>query len=83
MGHEDFNLSIWHEFNEVSKAKQTLLVSHWQFLSFPDARQPFFQNYIKFDIDACKSYSNAYKNQQIFASKGVINFQNGVWSTME
>ena len=34
-----------------------------------------FQNYIKYDIVACKSKYNAYKNQQMFASKGVINFQ--------
>ena len=34
-----------------------------------------FQNYIKYDIVACNSNSNAHKNQQIFASKGVINFQ--------
>ena len=30
--------SVYHEFNEVAKTKQTLLVSHWQFVSFPDAR---------------------------------------------
>ena len=34
-----------------------------------------FQNYLKYDIVACRSNSNAYKNQQIFASKGVSNFQ--------
>ena len=34
-----------------------------------------FQNYLKYDIVTCNSNSNAYKNQQIFASKGVINFQ--------
>ena len=34
-----------------------------------------FQNYIKYDIVGCNSNSNAYKNQQIFALKGVINFQ--------
>ena len=34
-----------------------------------------FQNDIEYDIVACNSNSNAYKNQQIFAFKGVINFQ--------
>ena len=34
-----------------------------------------FQNYIKYDIVACNSNSRAYKNQQIFASKSVFNFQ--------
>ena len=72
MGHKDFNLSIKHEFNEVAKTKQTPLVSHWQFVNFPD---PLFQNYIKYDIVACKSNSNAYKNQQIFVLTGVIKFQ--------
>ena len=33
------------------------------------------QNYIKNDIVTCKSNSYAYKNQQIFALKGIINFQ--------
>ena len=28
MDHKDFNLSIWHELNEVAKTKQTLLVCH-------------------------------------------------------
>ena len=41
MGHKDFNLSIYHEYNEVAKTKQTLLGSHWQFVNFPDARHPF------------------------------------------
>ena len=69
------NLSIYHEFNEVAKSKQTLLVSHWQFVNFTDERHSFFLNYIKYDIVACKSNSNAYQNKQIFASKGVIHFQ--------
>ena len=34
-----------------------------------------FQNYIKYDIVTCNTNSSVYKNQQIFASKGVINFQ--------
>ena len=34
-----------------------------------------FQNYINYDIVTGNSNSNAYKNQQIFALKGVINFQ--------
>ena len=62
MGHKGFNLSIKHEFNEVVKTKQTLPVSHWQFVNFPDESHPFFQNYIKFDIATRKSNSNAYQN---------------------
>ena len=31
-----------------------------------------FQNNIKYDNVACNSNSNAYKNQQIFASRGIV-----------
>ena len=50
----------------------TPLNSHEQFRAILAL---LFQNDIEYDIVACNTNSSAYKNQLIFASKGVINFQ--------